>query len=151
MRHRQKVCWQPCVGAPHTPSSCAKMASPLFCHGLLNDFCFKPLFCIHLLQTGILGFQLAHSGHQRCIHTCIFGAPFVEGGRADAMLSTHFWYRCSSFCLLQDSNDLAICKSWLFQAKSPAYRWRENSTWRCTYLKDGLPDYEKIQLNTALI
>ena len=61
MRHRQNVCWQPYVGPPHTPSSCAKMASPLFCHGLLNDFRFEPLFSIHLLQTGILGFQLTHS------------------------------------------------------------------------------------------
>lgn len=83
------------------------MASSLFCHGLWNDFSVELLFCIHLLKAGIFGFQHPYFDHQRCIHTCVFGVLFVEGGRADA-IGTHL-NRC--FSLLQDGNALAISKS----------------------------------------
>ena len=115
-----------------------KMAALLFCHDLLNDSNFESLFSMYLLQTGILGFQLSHSGHQRCIHTCFLGALFVECGRADTMFSACFRHRCSNFGLFQDSNDLAICKPWLFHVKSSVYRLQENSTLGLHLFKDGL-------------
>ena len=35
------------------------------------------------------GFEAAH---EVCVHACVFAAPFVEGGTADAMLTTQCGY-----------------------------------------------------------
>ena len=69
MWHRQNVCWQPYVGPPHTPS---------FCHGLLNDFRFEPLFSIHLLQTLPLppNWTAPSISETVCLESCHFGWLF---------------------------------------------------------------------------
>ena len=36
----------------------SEMASPLFCHSLLNNFGFEPFFGIHLFQAAVFIFQL---------------------------------------------------------------------------------------------
>ena len=84
------------------------MASPLFCHRLLNDLSLKSLFGIHLLETTVLVLKLAQPGHQRSVHTAELGAPLAKGRGADAMLTTQLRRRTASLGLLENGDDLAV-------------------------------------------
>ena len=95
------------------------MASPLFCHGLLNDFGLQSLLGIHLLETTVFVFQLAQPSHQRGVHAAELGASLVEGRRADAMLTAQLRDWAAGFGLLEDSDDLAVRKTRCLHAKFP--------------------------------
>ena len=66
------------------------MASPLFCHGFLDDFGFEALFGVHFFEAPVFVFQFAQPSHQRCVHAAELGAPLVERGRADAVLAAQW-------------------------------------------------------------
>lgn len=84
------------------------MASPLFCHGFLDDFGFEALFGVHFFKPSVFFLQLTQAGHQRGIHAAELGAPLIERGRTDAMLTAQLWRRGSSLGLLEDGDDLAV-------------------------------------------
>ncbi len=63
------------------------MALPLFCHGLGDDLGLEALLGIHLLESTVFVLQLLEASHEGGIHPSEFGAPLVEGGGADAMLT----------------------------------------------------------------
>jgi hypothetical protein len=63
------------------------MASPLYCHGLLEDVGFEALLGIHLLEAAIFLLEVLETSHEGGVHAAELGAPLVEGGAADAMLA----------------------------------------------------------------
>jgi len=46
-----------------------------------------------------------------CIHAAELGAPFVERGAADAVLTAQLRYGAAGFGLLEDGDDLAVGKA----------------------------------------
>lgn len=84
------------------------MASPLFLERLLDDLRLQALFGVHLLEPPVLVFELLEPGHQRGVHAAKLAAPFVEGGRTDAMLPTKLGDRAAGLCLLEYRDDLAV-------------------------------------------
>ncbi len=101
------------------------MASPLFCHGLLKDLGFQPLFGIHLLEPGVLKFQFLHPADHLGIHATIHRPPFVKCGGTDAKLTTDLRYRYTRLNALERFHDLTVREFRLLHAESPL---RENST-----------------------
>lgn len=83
------------------------MASPLFCHSLLDDLGFEVLFGVHLLEPTAYLLKLPESSHQGRVHTSELGAPLVEHRNADVVLSAQFRRRTTGFALLEDGDDLA--------------------------------------------
>ena len=67
------------------------MASPLFCHGFLDDFGFEALFGVHFFKPSVLFLKFAQTGHQRGVHAAELRTPFVERGRTDAVLAAQLW------------------------------------------------------------
>ena len=86
------------------------MASPLFCHGFLDDLGLHALFGVHLLQAPVLVLQLLQAGHQRSIHAAVLGAPLVERGTADAMLAAQIGRWSAHLRLLENGDDLTVGK-----------------------------------------
>ncbi len=87
------------------------MALPLFCECLLHDLGFDALVGVHLLEPAVLVFKLLETLHQRCVHAAEFAAPFVKGGGAYAVFATQFWNGAAALGLLEDGDDLTVCKS----------------------------------------
>lgn len=54
------------------------MASPLFCHGFLNDFGFEALFSIHFFEAAVFVFQLFQTSHHGGIHPAKTRTPLIE-------------------------------------------------------------------------
>lgn len=79
------------------------MASPFFCHRLLEDLGFEPFLGIHLFETPVLVLKLLQAGHQRRIHAAIFGAPLVERRAAHAVFATQLGHRRTGFGLLENA------------------------------------------------
>lgn len=95
------------------------MASPLFCHRLLNDPSLEPLLGIHFLEATALVLQLAQPSHQRGVHATEFGAPLVEAHRADAMFAAQLRDWTADFGLLEDTMISLAEKTRCLHAKFP--------------------------------
>jgi len=76
-----------------------------------NTSAFRRSSRVHLLQSGVLDFQLLHPRHQSRIHAAVLGPPFIETGAVHAVFAAQFRYRCAGVGLLQKRDDLAICES----------------------------------------
>lgn len=90
------------------------MALPLFCQRLRDDLGPKPLPGIHLLQAPILVLEFLYACHQGGIHAGELGAPLVEGGVADTVLSAQHGNRAAGFGLLEDEDDLDVSRADVF-------------------------------------
>src|SRR5471032_569957 len=114
------------------------MALPLFCKRLGNDLGLEALFGIHLLEPLVFLFKLLHPGHQRGVHAAELGPPFVERGRAHAMLAAQFGDGGAGFSLFEDGDNLAVGVTGDLHAElSKSYL--ENSTHKSACLQGGLP------------
>src|SRR5690606_19588219 len=110
------------------------MASPLFCHCLLEDIGLEALLGVHLLQTPVFVLQLLQARHHRCIHAAVLGPPLIERGAAHAVLAAQLRHGRASLGLLEDRQDLAVAVTGLFHVETRRLRVRENSTsGRCYY------------------
>lgn len=84
------------------------MASPLFCHGFLNDLCLEALLCVHLLEPPVFIFELFEARHHGRIHAAVLGAPFIERCGTHAVLAAQLGYGGTSLRLVENSHDLAV-------------------------------------------
>ena len=84
------------------------MASPLFCHGLLDDLRLQFGLGVHLLEAAILFLKLLHALHERGVHAAELGTSFVERGVAHAMLPAKLRNGRTCLGLLEDGDDLAV-------------------------------------------
>src|SRR5471030_874613 len=113
------------------------MALPLFCKRLGNDLGLEALFGIHLLEPLVFLFKLLHPGHQRGVHAAELGPPFVERGRAHAMLAAQFGDGGAGFSLFEDGDNLAVGVTGDLHAElSKSYL--ENSTHKSACLQGGI-------------
>src|SRR5690606_12767679 len=121
------------------------MASPLFCHCLLEDIGLEALLGVHLLQTPVFVLQLLQARHHRCIHAAVLGPPLIERGAAHAVLAAQLRHGRASLGLLEDRQDLAVAVTGLFHVEPPRLRVRENSTSGRCYYAGGLPLHSQVR------
>ena len=95
------------------------MASEFFCEGFRNDVGLDLRLDIQLLEPAVLFLQLLHPRHQRGVHATELGPPFVERGRADAVLAAQIRHRGAHFGLLEQSQYLAVAELRSLHAELP--------------------------------
>ena len=91
------------------------MALPFFCEGLLQNVGTHLGLGIHLLQAPVLFLQRLHLRDHRGVHAAVFGAPFVERGRTDAVCPAQLRHRRAGLSLLENAQNLAVGKSRFLQ------------------------------------
>ena len=87
------------------------MALEFFCEGFRNDVGLNLRLDIQLLEPAVLLLQLLHPRHQRGVHATELGPPFLERGRADAVLTAQIRHRSAHLGLLEDGQNLAVAET----------------------------------------